>query len=102
MTTISENSARAEPMTMRRGRISSRIDIWRRRLLIGVVMTYAGILILAPIAGLLSGAFSEGVYGIISALSQPDVFSAFGLTLYIALITVIVHAIFGTILAWVL
>jgi len=66
------------------------------------VILYTGILIVAPVAGLVSGAFADGVGAIVAALSQPEVFSAFKLTLYIALITVAIHAIFGTILAWVL
>lgn len=102
MTTAVESSARAETITSRRGRISRPLDTWRRRLLIGIVVAYVSLLILAPIGGLLSGAFSKGVGAIITALSDPDVFSAFKLTLYIALITVAVHATFGTALAWVL
>jgi sulfate transport system permease protein len=78
------------------------MDVWRRRLLIGIVVAYIAMLILAPIAGLLSGAFAEGLGAILSALSQPEVFSAFRLTMFIALITVAVHALFGTVLAWVL
>jgi sulfate transport system permease protein len=75
---------------------------WRRRLLIGIVIAYASALILAPIAALISGAFAEGIPAIITALSDPDVLSAFSLTLQIALITVVVHAVFGTALAWML
>ena len=89
-------------VTQPRGRISRPIDTWRRRLLIGIVVTYTGILILAPIGGLISGTFAEGTGAIVSALSKPEVFSAFRLTLFIALITIAIHAIFGTILAWVL
>ncbi|HEX2698084.1 MAG TPA: sulfate ABC transporter permease subunit, partial [Anaerolineales bacterium] len=59
-------------------------------------------LILAPIAALLPSAFVEGMGGIITALSDPEVISAFKLTLYIAFITVAIHALFGTALAWVL
>lgn len=90
------------PAIHMRGQISLPGDTWRRRLLIGLVVLYATILILAPVAGLVSGSFADGINGIISALSQPDVFSAFQLTLSIAVITVIIHAVFGTILAWVL
>jgi sulfate transport system permease protein len=39
---------------------------------------------------------------IASALLQPDVLRAFGLTLEIAGIVVVVHAVFGTAVAWVL
>jgi sulfate transport system permease protein len=102
MTTVSESSPNTKPGVLRPGRISSPFDIWRRRLLIGIVVGYVALLIFAPLAGLVSGAFAEGTNAIITALSEPDVFSAFRLTLFIALITVAVHALFGTALAWVL
>lgn len=60
------------------------------------------ILIVAPISALVIGALADGLGGIIKALSQPDVLQAFGLTLRIAAISVVVHTVFGTILAWVL
>lgn len=75
---------------------------WRRRILIGIVVVYVGTLILAPIAALVAGAFSEGVGAIVEALNQPDVLSAFGRTLLISVVTVIVHMICGTAVAWVL
>ncbi|HEY2982453.1 MAG TPA: molybdate ABC transporter permease subunit [Anaerolineales bacterium] len=102
MTTAPEPASRAKPAGLHPGRLSHPADFWRRRFLIGIVVAYAGVLILAPLAGLLSGAFAEGLGGVIKALSDPAVFSAFRLTLYIALITVAVHALFGTALAWTL
>jgi sulfate/thiosulfate transport system permease protein len=102
MTSASKFSPRGRISTSRPGRISQPIDIWRRRLLIGIVIVYVGILIIAPLASLVSGAFAEGVGAIIAALSDEAVFSAFRLTVFIALITVMVHAVFGTALAWVL
>jgi sulfate/thiosulfate transport system permease protein len=79
-----------------------RHDVWRRRLLIGIVMAYAGVLVIAPLVGLTFGAFKEGIGAIIEALSQPDVLASFWRTLLVSLIVVAVHAIFGTIVAWVL
>jgi sulfate transport system permease protein len=86
-------------LTGRRARL---FDTLRRRLLIGVVVLYAGVLILAPLVGLVSGALAQGLGAIGKALLQPDVLRAFGLTLEIAGIAVAVHAIFGTAVAWVL
>ena len=83
-------------------RISISLDAWRRRLLIGIVIGYTAFLVLAPLAGLVLGAFEEGIGGIITALNQPDVFKSFQLTIYIGLITIAFHALFGTILAWVM
>jgi sulfate transport system permease protein len=78
------------------------LDTARRRALIVVVVGYAAILVLAPVAALLGGAFSQGLGAVVTALTQPDVLHAFALTLEIAAIVVVVHAIFGTIVAWVL
>lgn len=75
---------------------------WLRRVLIGIVLLYLGGLILAPVAALLSGAFAEGLGAITAALSQPEVLTAFSKTLWIGLIVVVVHAVFGTLVAWVL
>lgn len=76
--------------------------IWRRRLLITVVMAYVGFLIIAPLAALTAGAFEEGFGAVMAALSQPDVLASFWRTLWVSLIVVVVHAVFGTTVAWVL
>jgi len=79
-----------------------RAGVWIRRVLITIVMAYVGFLILAPIVALAIGAFSKGFGAILSALSQPDVIHAFGVTLLISLVVVVVQMIFGTIVAWVM
>jgi sulfate transport system permease protein len=75
---------------------------WIRWLLIGLVVSYVGIIILAPLGALVFGAFAGGVGAIVSALSEPQVLSAFWRTLLIGLIVVLIHAVFGTMVAWVL
>jgi sulfate/thiosulfate transport system permease protein len=102
MTTAIQPSSEVNAAPLRPAKTSRSIEAWRRRLLIGIVIAYAAVLILAPLTALISGAFSEGLGASLAALSDPDVFSAFLRTLYIALITVAVHAVFGTALAWVL
>lgn len=87
-------AAHTKPIARRRA--------WGRRLLITLVIGYVAVLIVAPLARLVIGAFAEGLPPIISALTQPDVLSAFWLTLLISLFTVLFHAIFGTATAWVL
>jgi len=77
-------------------------DTLRRRVLIGCVVGYAAVLVLAPVGALISGALSEGLGAVLAALAQPDVLHAFGLTLEIAGIVVIVHGVLGTLVAWVL
>ena len=80
----------------------SRRSVWGRRLLIGLVVGYVTVLIVAPLARLVIGAFSDGILPIFKALSDADVLTAFGLTLLISVITVVVHAGFGTLTAWVI
>ena len=74
---------------------------WGRRILILIVGAYITALILAPVIALSLGAFEEGLGAIWAALSQPDVLSAFWLTILIGLFVVSVHAIAGTVVAWV-
>lgn len=88
-----------EPTTGRRtaGRL-----VWRRLLLIGVVVAYVSLLILAPLGALVVNALQQGLGAVVEALGQPNVLSAFRLTLLIALLTVVVHTVFGTAVAWVM
>jgi len=90
------NATRTIPKPVSRG------TIWIRRTLIAIVVIYVGTLILAPIAALVAGAFKNGLGAIFQALNQPDVLAAFWLTIKISLVVVLVHTIFGTIVAWVL
>jgi sulfate transport system permease protein len=88
--------------TFRPPRVASRFGRWQRWLLIGTAVTYVGILLIAPLVALVSGAFAEGIGAVIAALRHPDVLSAFGRTLAIGLLVVVVHALLGTTVAWVL
>lgn len=88
--------------TPRPGRLSLTADVWRRRIAIGIVWAYAAVLVLAPLTALVLGALSEGVRATLVALTQPDLLAAFGRTIYIALITVAVHVVCGTAVAWVI
>lgn len=75
---------------------------WGRAMAIGVVAAYLTVLVVAPVAALASRTFARGLGAIVSALGQPDVLEAFWRTLLIALITVAVHAVLGTTVAWML
>lgn len=75
---------------------------WIRRVLVVIVVAYTGGLILAPIVSLTLGSFQDGLAGVLSALSEEGVGQAFWLTILIGVIVVTVHALFGTLVAWVL
>ncbi|MBI3176693.1 MAG: sulfate ABC transporter permease [Chloroflexi bacterium] len=76
--------------------------VWQQRIILTVVAAYVSLLIIAPLGSLVTGAFAEGIGAIVAALRQPDVLSAFWRTLWISLLTVAVHVLFGTVVAWVL
>ena len=85
---------------MRRGRPSgARIAPLGLGLLAG---TYASALILLPLAALVWKAQGAGLHGLWRTLSTPEVRTAFELTVVCSLIVVVVNAVFGTMLAWVL
>ena len=64
--------------------------------------TYASAIILLPLAALVWKAQGQGFDGLWSAISAPDARAAFQLTIICSLIVVVINAIFGTMLAWVL
>jgi sulfate/thiosulfate transport system permease protein len=69
--------------------------------LIGLVVAYVAFLILTPISALAVGAFQKGIGASIASLNNHDVLIAFWNTLWISLVVVIIHTIFGTVVAWV-
>jgi sulfate transport system permease protein len=69
--------------------------------LIAIVVGYVGFLIVTPITALSIGAFERGIGASLEALNHSDVFTAFWNTIWISLVVVTIHAIFGTIVAWV-
>ena len=74
---------------------------WVRRGLITIVIGYVGVVILAPLIALASGAFENGIEAILEAFDNSLVLTSFWNTLWISLIVVVVHAVFGTIVSWV-
>ena len=75
--------------------------IWTGWILISLVIFYVAFLILTPIIALTAGAFEKGFGEVIDSLNQPDVFLAFWNTLWVSLVVVTIHTIFGTLVAWV-
>src|SRR5512142_1979011 len=69
--------------------------------LIGLVVAYVLFLVVTPIAALAYGALQKGIAASITSLNSHDVLVAFWNTLWISLVVVIIHTIFGTVVAWV-
>lgn len=100
------NAAQRMPASPRRersktGHLIRNRERWTRWGLILLVVTYVGGLILAPLTALARGAFADGLGPIVESLNQPDLFRAFWNTLWISLVVVAVHTLFGTLVAWV-
>lgn len=74
---------------------------WAGWILIALVVFYVAFLILTPITALAFGAFEKGFGAILTSLNKPEIFGAFWNTLWISLVVVIIHTIFGTLVAWV-
>lgn len=92
--TIQPAAPAAQPVNWRRR--------WLRRVLVTIVLVYVSMLIVAPIAGLLVGALADGLGPVLATFQDPQVQKAFGLTLRISFLVVVIQAVFGTAVAWML
>ncbi len=68
----------------------------------GTVALYLSVIVLLPLAAVVSKAFADGWSGFWHQVTSPLAVSALELTVICSLIVVVVNAIFGTIIAWVL
>lgn len=66
------------------------------------VLLYTALLIVAPLAGMTVGAFSEGLVTAVRQITSPDALHALKLTLLFALGAGVLNAVFGLCVAWVL
>jgi sulfate/thiosulfate transport system permease protein len=69
---------------------------------LAIVLLYAVALLIAPLAAIMQGAFGKGVAALVSAITQPDVLHAFALSFLLAAGAVMINAVAGLIIAWVL
>jgi sulfate transport system permease protein len=68
----------------------------------GVTAAYLGLLVLIPIAAILWRSVSDGVDGFIAAVTTPQAVAALQLTLVTSFLVMLVNALMGTLVAWVL
>lgn len=73
---------------------------WAKWSLIITGILFSVILLVVPIIWIFLTAFSKGIDAVLMSLNDADMLHAIGLTVLIALITVPVNLIFGTMLAW--
>jgi sulfate/thiosulfate transport system permease protein len=67
-----------------------------------VAVAYLSIVALIPLAAVVSKGFENGLDGFWTAVSNPQAVAALKLTLVASVIVVLVNAVFGTLIAWVL
>jgi len=68
----------------------------------GLVVGYLSIMVLLPIAAVVSRSFEEGFSVFWDAISSKQAVAAMQLTLIVSLVVVAINAFFGTVIAWVL
>jgi sulfate/thiosulfate transport system permease protein len=68
----------------------------------GMVALYLSVIVLLPLAAVANRAFEDGLGHFWEQVTSPLAISALELTVICSLIVVVVNAIFGTILAWIL
>jgi sulfate transport system permease protein len=88
MANISQLRPRREPVN------------WGKWSLIGLGVVISAFILVVPMASIFTIAFSKGIMPVLQNLVDPDMRNAIWLTLLIAVITVPVNLVFGTLLAW--
>jgi sulfate/thiosulfate transport system permease protein len=68
----------------------------------GVSITWISIIVLIPLAAVLTRSLDEGPAAFWEAISEPEAWAAIRLTVISSLIVVAVNAVMGTLIAWVL
>ena len=81
------------------GRVRPRLGEW---VVVGVALTYAVLLLFAPLAALAQGALARGIRPFLRAVSTPDALSALKLTFLLAFGATAINTVFGVAAAWLL
>jgi sulfate transport system permease protein len=68
----------------------------------GVVTLWLSVMVLLPIAALVTRSFDEGIGEFWHAVTQPAAIDALQLTLVVSLVVVAINVVMGTLIAWVL
>ena len=92
---------RATPPAARRGRRPGAVT-GGAGLGLGVGVLWLTLLVLLPVAAIVSTAFDDGWAGFWDAVTAPEARSAIGFTLVAAALVTVVNAVMGTLIAWVL
>lgn len=97
-----EAHAASHPATPRAPRAGIRLPGVGAGLGRGTVVLYLSVIVLLPLAAVVSQSLEKGISGFWEAVTSPLAVSSLELTVICSLIVVVVNAIFGTIIAWIL
>ena len=68
----------------------------------GIVVGYLSLMVLIPLAALVWQSTQEGIGGFMRAITNPQAIAALKLTFLASLVVVVINAVTGTLIAWVL
>jgi sulfate transport system permease protein len=74
--------------------------VWARRLLILLALAFMGLMLVLPLIAVFDEALHDGFAKYLSAVNNPDAWSAIRLTLLVAAIAVPLNLVFGLCAAW--
>jgi sulfate transport system permease protein len=74
--------------------------VWIRVLLIGIALTFLTLFLFVPLIAVFAEAFKKGWQVYLTAIIEPDAWSAIKLTLLTAIIAVPLNLVFGVAAAW--
>src|SRR3954468_15932013 len=94
--------ASADTAVARPPRVGLRAPLGGAALTRGAATLWISLIVLLPLAAVLSRGFSDGLGHFWDAISDPEAVAAIKLTLISSLIVVVINAIMGTLIAWVL
>jgi sulfate transport system permease protein len=68
----------------------------------GLTATYLGLIVLIPVAAVLWRSVADGLDAFLKAITNPQALAALQLTFTLSLLVVVINALMGTLIAWVL
>jgi sulfate transport system permease protein len=83
-------------------RVGLRVPFGGEALSRGVATLWLSVIVLIPLAAVVASSLDGGISGFWDAISAPEAWAAIKLTLRASLIVMVINAVMGTLIAWVL
>ncbi|MFT4191744.1 MAG: sulfate ABC transporter permease subunit CysW [Comamonas sp.] len=90
----------ARPSAQRVARVNTTESPWVRRILIGIALVFLALFLVLPLLTVFTEALRKGWEAYLSAIDEPDAWSAIRLTLLTAFFSVVINLVFGVAAAW--